>query len=139
MLSITFSSSDAGFAMIVCLQWNLFLLYLIGSLKARLKTKTVALTTRTNSTNPITQITTLGLRRQRRRALATSVQAPMVGKILKVEKAIGERVEEDDVVLVMEAMKMEIPIVAPVSGVLKELKVSAGQAVEAEQELAVIE
>ena len=71
--------------------------------------------------------------------MATSVQAPMVGKILKVEKAIGERVEEDDVVLVMEAMKMEIPIVAPVSGVLKELKVSAGQAVEAEQELAVIE
>jgi acetyl-CoA carboxylase biotin carboxyl carrier protein len=63
----------------------------------------------------------------------------MVGKILKIEKAVGERIEEDDVVLVMEAMKMEIPIVAPVSGVLKELKVSAGQAVEAEQELAIIE
>ena len=71
--------------------------------------------------------------------MATSVQAPMVGKILKIEKAVGERIEEDDVVLVMEAMKMEIPIVAPVSGVLKELKVSAGQAVEAEQELAIIE
>jgi biotin carboxyl carrier protein len=39
----------------------------------------------------------------------------------------------------MEAMKMEIPIVAPVSGTLKELKVSAGEAVEAEQALAVIE
>jgi acetyl-CoA carboxylase biotin carboxyl carrier protein len=63
----------------------------------------------------------------------------MVGKILKLEKAVGDRVEEDDVVLVMEAMKMEIPIVAPVSGTLKELRVSAGQAVEAEQELAVIE
>jgi len=63
----------------------------------------------------------------------------MVGKILKVEKAVGERVEEDDVVLVMEAMKMEIPIVAPVSGVLKEIKVATGQAVEAEQELAIIE
>jgi len=36
-------------------------------------------------------------------------------------------------------MKMEIPIVAPVSGTLKELKVSAGEAVEAEQTLAVIE
>jgi acetyl-CoA carboxylase biotin carboxyl carrier protein len=63
----------------------------------------------------------------------------MVGKVLKLEKAVGDRVEEDDVVLVMEAMKMEIPIVAPVSGTLKELRVSAGQAVEAEQELAVIE
>ena len=71
--------------------------------------------------------------------MATTVEAPMVGKILKVEKQVGDRVEEDEVVLVMEAMKMVIPIVAPVSGVLKELKVSPGQAVEAEQELAVIE
>jgi acetyl-CoA carboxylase biotin carboxyl carrier protein len=63
----------------------------------------------------------------------------MVGKILKVEKKVGDRVEEDDVVLVMEAMKMEIPVVAPVSGVLKEIKVSPGQAVEAEETLAEIE
>lgn len=63
----------------------------------------------------------------------------MVGKILKIEKKVGERVEEDDVVLVMEAMKMEIPVVAPASGVLKEIKVSPGQAVEAEQILAEIE
>ena len=63
----------------------------------------------------------------------------MVGKILKIEKQVGEHVDEDEVVLIMEAMKMEIPIVAPASGILKELKVSAGQAVEAEQTLAVIE
>jgi biotin carboxyl carrier protein len=77
--------------------------------------------------------------RKRRSALATTVEAPMVGKILKIEKQVGDRVEEDEIVLVMEAMKMEIPIVAPVSGFLKELKVSPGQAVEAEQELATIE
>lgn len=71
--------------------------------------------------------------------MATPVSAPMVGKILKVEKKVGDQVEEDEVVLVMEAMKMEIPVVAPVSGVLKELKVSPGQAVEAEQILAEIE
>jgi acetyl-CoA carboxylase biotin carboxyl carrier protein len=71
--------------------------------------------------------------------LATTIEAPMVGKILKIEKQVGDRVEEDEVVLVMEAMKMEIPIVSPVSGLLKELKVSPGQAVEAEQELATIE
>lgn len=71
--------------------------------------------------------------------MATNVEAPMVGKILKIEKNVGDQVEEDEVVVVMEAMKMEIPIVAPASGVLKELKVSPGQAVEAEQALAVIE
>jgi biotin carboxyl carrier protein len=63
----------------------------------------------------------------------------MVGKILKVEKNVGDRVDEDEVVLVMEAMKMEIPVVAPTSGVLKDLKVSAGQAVEADQLLAEID
>jgi len=71
--------------------------------------------------------------------LATSVIAPMVGKVLKIEKKAGERVEEDDVVVVLEAMKMEIPVVAPVSGTVKEIKVAPGQAVEAEQVLAEIE
>jgi acetyl-CoA carboxylase biotin carboxyl carrier protein len=71
--------------------------------------------------------------------LATPITAPMVGKVLKLEKSVGDRVEEDEVVIVMEAMKMEIPVVAPTTGVLKELKVSAGQAVEADQVLAEIE
>lgn len=63
----------------------------------------------------------------------------MVGKILKVEKKVGDRVEEDEVIIVMEAMKMEIPIVAPVAGVIKEIMVAPGQAVEAEHTLAEIE
>ena len=76
---------------------------------------------------------------KRSNALATTVEAPMVGKILKIEKNVGDHVDEDEVVIVMEAMKMEIPIVAPVSGTVKEIKVSPGQAVEADQELALIE
>lgn len=71
--------------------------------------------------------------------MATPITAPMVGKILKVEKKVGDRVEEDEVVIVMEAMKMEIPIVAPASGVIKEIKVEPGQAVEADHLLAEIE
>lgn len=63
----------------------------------------------------------------------------MVGKILKLEKKAGDHVDEDEVVIVMEAMKMEIPVVAPASGTLKEVKVAVGQAVEAEEVLAVIE
>lgn len=63
----------------------------------------------------------------------------MVGKILKIEKNVGDRVEEDDVVIVMEAMKMEIPVVAPASGTMKEIKISPGQSVEAGDILAEIE
>jgi len=62
----------------------------------------------------------------------------MVGKILRIEKNVGDRVEEDDVVIVMEAMKMEIPVVATASGVVKVIKISPGQAVEAGDLLAEI-
>ncbi len=71
--------------------------------------------------------------------MATSVNAPMVGKILRIEKNVGDRVDEDDVVIVMEAMKMEIPVVSPASGVIKVIKISPGQAVEAGDLLAEIE
>ena len=71
--------------------------------------------------------------------MAIPVTAPMVGKILRIEKKVGDAVEEDEVVIVMEAMKMEIPVVAPASGSVKEIKVSPGQAVEAEDTLAEIE
>ncbi len=71
--------------------------------------------------------------------MATSVTAPMVGKILKVEAGTGAAVEEDDVIIVMEAMKMEIPVVAPAAGTVKAIKVEVGQSVEAGEELAEIE
>lgn len=71
--------------------------------------------------------------------MATPVTAPMVGKVLRVEKKVGDTVEEDEVVIVMEAMKMEIPVVAPASGTVKDIRVSAGQAVEAEDILAEID
>jgi biotin carboxyl carrier protein len=63
----------------------------------------------------------------------------MLGKVLKIEKNVGASVEEDDVVVVLEAMKMEIPVVAPVGGVIKAVMVAPGQAVEAEETLAEIE
>ena len=71
--------------------------------------------------------------------MATSVNAPMVGKILRIGKNVGDRVDEDDVVIVMEAMKMEIPVVSPASGIIKVIKISPGQAVEAGDLLAEIE
>jgi len=63
----------------------------------------------------------------------------MVGKIVSVSVKPGDRVEENDQVAVLEAMKMEMPLVAPVGGVVKEVLVSAGQEVEAEATIAIIE
>jgi biotin carboxyl carrier protein len=71
--------------------------------------------------------------------MATEVTVPMVGKIVNVIVNVGDKVSEDDQIATLEAMKMEMPIVAPVSGVIKEIKVSAGQDVEADTILAIIE
>lgn len=71
--------------------------------------------------------------------MSTPVTVPMVGKIISVSVKVGDRVKEDDQVAVLEAMKMEMPIVAPVGGVIKEVCVSSGQEVEAEAIIAMIE
>ena len=70
--------------------------------------------------------------------MATHVMAPMEGKVLSIRAGVGQSVEEDDVILVMEAMKMEISVVAPVKGTITEIKVSAGQAVDPDTVVAVI-
>ncbi len=57
----------------------------------------------------------------------------MGGKIIKVSVNVGDTVAEDDEVAVLEAMKMEMPIVAEEDGTVAEVKVAAGQTVEAEQ------
>ena len=71
--------------------------------------------------------------------MATEVTVPMVGKIVNVLVSVGDKVGEDDQIATLEAMKMEMPIVAPVAGVIKEVKVAAGQEVEADTVLAIIE
>lgn len=71
--------------------------------------------------------------------MATPVIAPMVGKILRVVASVGEHIDEDDPVLVMEAMKMEIEIVAPTSGRVADIKVAPGDSVDPDTVVAVIE
>jgi len=63
----------------------------------------------------------------------------MVGKILNIQVKVGDNVQEDDTIIVMEAMKMEIPVVAPATGAVKQIKVAPGDMVDSEQVLAVIE
>ncbi len=71
--------------------------------------------------------------------MATPVTVPMVGKIISVSVKVGDKVEENDQVAVLEAMKMEMPVVATASGVVKEVCVKAGQEVEAEAPIVVLE
>ena len=67
------------------------------------------------------------------------IEAPLSGKILEVKVAVGNEVDEWEEVCVIEAMKMENPIVSPVQGIVAEIKVSAGQIVKPGDRIAVIE
>jgi biotin carboxyl carrier protein len=66
------------------------------------------------------------------------IEAPAPGKILRIHAEVGKPVAKGDRILMMEALKMELPIVAPVGGTLQAVNVSAGQTVEAGDPLAVI-
>lgn len=60
-------------------------------------------------------------------AAAGEVIAPMPGKILAVNVEVGDRVQYQDVLCTLEAMKMENEIMAPAAGLIKEVKASKGQ------------
>ncbi len=66
------------------------------------------------------------------------IVAPMGGKVISINVAVGDTVNEDDDVAILEAMKMEMPITAPASGTVQEIKVSEGDAVEADQVMIVL-
>ncbi len=58
---------------------------------------------------------------------AGEVIAPMPGKILAINVGVGDRVQYQDVLCTLEAMKMENEIMAPAAGLIKEVKASEGQ------------
>lgn len=65
--------------------------------------------------------------------------APMGGKVIDVKVNPGDTVNEGDEVVIIEAMKMELPIVANGSGTVKEVKCKKGDTVEAEAVIVVLE
>lgn len=66
------------------------------------------------------------------------VPAPMPGKILSVKASAGTAVKKGDVILLLEAMKMENEVVAPEDGTIASINVSAGDTVEAGDTLATL-
>ena len=69
----------------------------------------------------------------------TEITAPMGGKVIEVKVKVGDQVNEDDEVIILEAMKMELPVVATASGIVKEVRCEVGDAVEADNVLIVLE
>lgn len=67
---------------------------------------------------------------------AVTVSAPMPGKILDVRVSAGQAVKRGDVLMILEAMKMENEIVSPQDGTVASIQVSVGSAVEAGDTLA---
>jgi glutaconyl-CoA/methylmalonyl-CoA decarboxylase subunit gamma len=68
-----------------------------------------------------------------------TVESPMPGKIVEIKVKAGDSVKEDDELMILEAMKMQNPICAPISGKVTELKVAVNAMVATGQVLAVIE
>jgi acetyl-CoA carboxylase biotin carboxyl carrier protein len=67
------------------------------------------------------------------------VEAHITGTVWKIEVAIGDRVEEGDTVLILESMKMEMPVEAEDDGTVKAILVEEGQAVSEGDTLVVLE
>ena len=67
---------------------------------------------------------------------SVKVTASVPGKVFKVDAAAGQAVKSGDTIVTLEAMKMEIPVVAPQDGTIASIEVAAGDAVENGQVLA---
>ena len=68
----------------------------------------------------------------------THVESEISGLVWRLEVKPGDRVEADQVLIILESMKMEIPVQAPCAGMVKELRVNEGEAVSEGQVLVVL-
>ena len=71
--------------------------------------------------------------------MTTQVAAQIAGNLWKLEKAVGDAVEEEDVIMIIEYLKMEIPVEAPRAGTIAPIAVAEGDSIEEGMILAVIE
>jgi len=67
------------------------------------------------------------------------VKAELVGNLWKIVTEVGQQVDEDDTLMILESMKMEIPITTPISGTIKAILVNEGEVVQEGQTVAIVE
>jgi acetyl-CoA carboxylase biotin carboxyl carrier protein len=67
-----------------------------------------------------------------------TVRSEIAGKVFDIVAQIGQRLEIDDPIIVLESMKMEIPVAAPKAGVLREIRVELEQSIEEDQVVAIL-
>ena len=70
---------------------------------------------------------------------ANRIEAGAAGKVFKIETTVGKEVKKGDTVIILEAMKMEIPMVSPVDGKIASIDCAVGDAVEAGTLLATVD
>ncbi len=68
-----------------------------------------------------------------------TIEVPITGKIISVNVKVGDQISEGDILCLLESMKMENPILAPIGGTVAKLEVAADQTVRAGDIIAVIE
>jgi acetyl-CoA carboxylase biotin carboxyl carrier protein len=67
------------------------------------------------------------------------VKAELVGSLWKIVTEVGQAVEEDDTLMILESMKMEIPITSPITGTVKAILAREGDVVQEGQTVAIVE
>lgn len=67
------------------------------------------------------------------------IKSEITGAVWKIVKTVGDRIAEDEPIMVLESMKMEIPVIADAPAVIKELLVAEGESVSEGQVVARIE
>lgn len=68
-----------------------------------------------------------------------NVKSEIAGNVWKIQLKAGDRVDVDGEIMILESMKMEIPVLSPKAGVIKEIRVSEGEAIGEGQLVAVID
>ena len=71
--------------------------------------------------------------------MAEEVRAEMVANVWKIVVTEGQQVDDGDTLVILESMKMEIPVIAETSGTVRELKVAEGDVVQEGDLIAVID
>jgi acetyl-CoA carboxylase biotin carboxyl carrier protein len=71
--------------------------------------------------------------------MAHEVRAHITGTVWKIQVAVGDEVEEEDELIILESMKMEMPVECPVDGTVKEILIAEGEAVKEGLVLMIVE